>query len=121
MRFKDLIPDQGEQAFVFEYNLKDDILEVLSYAPLPMLSDNYMVLNFNNMLSDIYVTSNVDSMLLDKHSMFSNTLKTLYDIPFLLDTISTFIEMTDNLDSTRYAFAYLTACDSSVISGLQDA
>ena len=53
MRFKDLIPDQEEQAFVFEYDSKDNILEVFSYSPLPMLLDDYVVLNFNNMLSDM--------------------------------------------------------------------
>ena len=120
MRFKDLIPYQAEWAFVFEYDSKDDILEILSYLPLPMLSENYVVSNFNNMLLDIYVTLNVDPMILDKHSIFSNTSRTSYDIPSSSNTVSSFIEMADNLNFTRYAFAYLTACDSSVILGLQD-
>ena len=106
--------------FVFEYDVKNGILEVLSYSYSPMFLDDYVVLNFNNMLSDIYVTSNADSMLLDKHSMFSNTSRTLYDIPSLSNTVSSFIKMADNLDFTRYAFAYFTACDSSVILGLQN-
>ena len=114
-----MIPDQGEQAFVFEYNSKDNNLEVLSYAPLPMLSDDYVVSNFNNRLPDVYVTLNMDPMILDKYSMFSNTLRTSYDIPPLLDTVSTLFKMADNSDSHRYALAYLTACNS-VISGLQD-